>query len=208
MARGMCKRVNKKRHTGARTRQRRTGKCPGTTVPSDELSADNGDNGRNDTGTVCAKPVPLLLVLSVLRASKLSVLAVIPWSVFVVVAAATLLFAQTRQHRVVGCSMGDALPHGRIIRVIRIGRCLRRLYPFQAGDIVTFVPNERAREAAGLAGLQQRTGTPVFVKWVKWIDEQGCFFVEGDARQLSCDSHDFGVIGLESIVGVLPIALQ
>ena len=186
------------------------------------MSADNGTiDGVSCrlTGAVCAKSVLFLLALGVLRASGQSVQTIILWSVLavvlpvvavvVVVAVATfLLVSTTRQHRVVGRSMGKALPQGRIIRVIRIGRCLRRLYPFQAGDIVTFVPNERAREAAGLAGLQQRTGTPVFVKWVKWIDEQGRFFVEGDARQLSCDSHDFGVIGLESIVGVLPIALQ
>ena len=110
----------------------------------------------------------------------------------------------TRQYRVVGHSMGDAMQHGCVIRVIRVRWLLRRLYPFQVGDIVTFIPNERAREAAG---VQHRTGTLVFVKRITRV-EKGCFFVEGDARHLSCDSNDFGAIGRGSVVGVLPVVLQ
>ena len=102
----------------------------------------------------------------------------------------------TRQYRVVGHSMGDAMQHGCVIRVIRVGRLLRRLYPFQVGDIVTFIPNERAREAAG---VQHRTGTLVFVKRITRV-EQGW--------HLSCDSNDFGAIGRGSVVGVLPVVLQ
>ena len=131
-----------------------------------------------------------------------SVLAAILLLVFTAIIRSALAI-WTRQHRIVGRSMGCALC-GRIIRVIRVGRCLRRVYPFRVGDIVTFVPDESARRAAG---VEQEKGPVVFVKRVTEIDGQK-FFVEGDARRYSCDSNHFGVIGLETIVGVLPMALQ
>ena len=112
---------------------------------------------------------------------------------------AILLSGLTTQCRVVGRSMGDALS-GRTIRVIRVWRFLR--LPLKVDDIVVFIPDERARQAAGVDCRTEK-----MVKRITRVDGER-FFVEGDARHLSCDSNNFGAIGRGSVVGVLPVVLQ
>ena len=116
---------------------------------------------------------------------------------------ATVCSALTREHLVVGYSMCDTLWPGCRVRMFCIGQYSSRWYPFKDGDVIAFVPDKRAKRAAG---IDQGTNIS-FLKRITQIDDRGMFFVEGDARRgddcfSSIDSNDFGAIDRGTVIGI------